>query len=128
MTARTHEQKLSRRMITLLVIGILAGLLIIGLVFIPSPWINPPQCEEFQSPSSGDNCIIGANIGLGFVFGFGFLVSIFSLISLVVFIIIKKLRNIQSALKVSKLLMAPIILLILYIIVSMILSLLGDVF
>lgn len=34
-----------------------------GVAFGFTPYMNPPQCGD---PGAGDNCIIGANIGIGF--------------------------------------------------------------
>lgn len=55
--------------IILAIAVILFGLVTIGLVF--TPYGNPPQCEGIQHPDRGDNCIIGANIGAGFILFFG---------------------------------------------------------
>lgn len=48
---------------------ILFGMGTIGLLF--TPYGNPPQCGTPEHPTTGDNCIIGANIGAGFILLFG---------------------------------------------------------
>lgn len=66
--------------VVLALVIILLGLINIGLVF--TPYGNPPQCSSLQQPDNGDNCIIGANVGAGFMLFFGLVFIWMGLLSL----------------------------------------------